>query len=257
MELTLNNVSVTRNSPVRLVDDVSFSLDQGQVLAIIGPNGAGKSTLLRAITGEWPYNGSIEMVGLVSGASERARQLAVLNQHSQLAFPFRACEVVQLGRIPHASGRAVDLDIIDAALKLMDITHMTDKLYTELSGGEKQRVQLARVLAQIWRAKDASGGKRILLLDEPTTALDLGHQQQLLRAVAKFADQGVTVVMVLHDINLAVQHAHKVLAMQGGKVAAFGTADDVMSPELIQELFGTEVAMVAHPVSGKPIIVPQ
>ena len=131
--------------------------------------------------------------------------------------------MVQLARIPHNTGRQCDDQIVKDALELMDISFLTNRLYTELSGGEKQRVQLARVLAQIWNSEDAPAQTRLLLLDEPTSALDLGHQQQLMTAIRKLANQGVTVVMVLHDINLAAHYADTILALLCSERLAYGS----------------------------------
>ncbi|NNC99480.1 MAG: ATP-binding cassette domain-containing protein, partial [Gammaproteobacteria bacterium] len=174
--LSIHNLRVCApGSKHVLLDDISCTVSGGEILAVVGPNGAGKSTLLQTLAGDIEtYEGSIDFANVSSAIKCRARQLAVLPQFSLLSFPFRVDEVVRLARIPHQTGNAVDEEIIAAALDAMDISCLSHRLYTELSGGEKQRVQLARVLAQVWRAEDADGGQRILLLDEPTTALDLG-----------------------------------------------------------------------------------
>lgn len=239
-----------------LLDSVSFELAAGEVMGIIGPNGAGKSTLLKALANELPYQGEVEIDGLAQRASERARQFAVLPQQSLLNFPYRVSDVVHLGRIPHATGHDIDSDIVNDALALMDVSYLRDRLYTELSGGEKQRVQLARVFAQIWRAQDAGNGTRLLLLDEPTAALDLGHQRDLLNAVTLLAEQGVAVIMVLHDINLAIRYADKLLALLCSEAIAYGSTSEVATEALMEKLFGIQVTLLSHPETGKPVVLP-
>jgi iron complex transport system ATP-binding protein len=155
--LTLNNVSVFKPGAGDhlLVDSACFEINAGEILTIIGPNGAGKSSLLKAITGEWGYSGEITSPNLSTEHKLRARQMSVLPQFSLLNFPYRVSEVVMLGRIPHQTGNKVDQSIMQQALELMDVSFLQNRFYTELSGGEKQRVQLARVMAQIWSAEDA------------------------------------------------------------------------------------------------------
>lgn len=238
-----------------LVDSVSFDLNAGEILAIIGPNGAGKSTLIKALAGDLEHIGEANIEGLANTPMERARQLAVLPQLSLLNFPYRVSEVVNLARIPHASGWARDEEVVDQALSLMDISFLKDRLYTELSGGEKQRVQLARALAQIWDVGDAANGTRILLLDEPTTALDLGHQRDLMLAVQKFARQGVAVVMVLHDVNLAARYADSMLALLCSQQIAYGCVEEVVTVDNINRLFGIQAEIVKHPKSGVPVVI--
>lgn len=258
--IQIKNVSVQKphssDSNIKLVDNVSCSVEAGEVLAIIGPNGAGKSTLLKAIAGDWPYVGEISIRGQAARQVERARQVAVLPQLSLLTFPYRVSEVVNLGRIPHCTGAQRDREIVCAALALMDISFLQDRLYTELSGGEKQRVQLARVLAQIWSADDAPNQSRVLLLDEPTAALDLGHQQDLIKAVTQFAQQGVAVIMVLHDVNLAARHANKILAMICSQTLAYGPPNEVVTTDHMKKLFNINTRIVAHPDTGTPVIIP-
>ncbi len=238
-----------------LVDDISAELSAGEVLSIIGPNGAGKSTLLKAIAGDIPYTGELKINGAANDAKLRARQIAVLPQLSLLNFPFRVSEVVALARIPHSTGNQRDQDIVSEALTLMDIDYLANRLYTELSGGEKQRVQLARVLAQIWSVEDAPERTRLLLLDEPTAALDLGHQQQLMNAIRLFAQQGVAVLMVLHDINLAAQYSDKLLALLCSQRIAFGPPKEVVTVKHVKTLFGIEADVIKHPVHDTPVVI--
>lgn len=251
--ISLSQVSVSIKDHI-LVNEVSFELDRGQVMSIIGANGAGKSTLLSAIAGDLDHDGDIAINGLSERVVERARQVSVLPQLSLLNFPFRVHEVVALSRIPHATGKQIDAVIVSDALELMDIGFLADRLYTELSGGEKQRVQLARVFAQIWQQSDAPGGSRLLLLDEPTAALDLGHQQLLMRTIRKQAASGVTVIMVLHDLNLVARYSDRILALLCSEQAAFGSPQEVITADNVNRLFDVNAIIVPHPDDGIPIV---
>lgn len=251
--IRLENVSVKIKDHI-LVDGVSFDLNSGQVMTIIGPNGAGKSTLMSAISADLAYSGTVAINGLSEKAVERARQLAILPQLSLLNFPFRVHEVVGLSRIPHATGKLKDAEIVQQALELMDIVFLSDRLYTELSGGEKQRVQLARVFAQIWQQEDAQQGSRLLLLDEPTAALDLGHQQLLMQTIRQQAARGLTVIMVLHDINLAARYSDRILAMLCSQQVAFGSVSEVITADNISRLFDVNASIIVHPDDGTPIV---
>lgn len=254
--LALEHVCVERSGQ-RLLDDVSLQVASGEVLAVIGPNGAGKSSLLHTIVGDLPATqGTVALDGRLMQhwpARERARRVALLTQASALNFPFTVHEVVALGRSPHATGRQVDAEIVAAACALADIDHLSQRAYTRLSGGEKQRVQLARVLAQVWHAEDA--GERLLLLDEPVSALDLGHQQQIMQAITGFAQSSAAVVMVLHDISLAVRYASRLLAVSEGRVVAQGAPAKVVTSDIVGQLFDIQARIVAHPDTGTPVVL--
>ena len=255
--LKLKNVSIMQpGKPSHcLVDAVSCEISAGEILGIIGPNGAGKSSLLKAISGDWPHQGTLDIIGVSQDPVIRARQIAVLPQFSLLNFPYRVSEVVSLGRIPHQSGIKRDEEIVEHALAMMDISFLKDRLYTQLSGGEKQRVQLARVFAQIWDQNDAENGLRLLMLDEPTTALDLGHQQALMTAVRNFASQNVGVVMVLHDVNLAARYADKILALLCSQVVAYGSVQEVITRDNIKRLYEIDNQILEHPVDRTPMVI--
>lgn len=254
--LQLEGVGVTTAGRT-LLEGVSLALQAGEIAAIIGPNGAGKTTLLRAISRDIELaRGDIHFAGRPMAAlpaRTRARQLAVLSQHNTLTFAFTVAEVVALSRTPHSTGASIDQAICREAMARLDVVHLAERLYPSLSGGEQQRVQLARVMAQIWRASDE--GARLLLLDEPVTSLDIGHQHQLMQAVRAFADSGVTVVMVVHDITLAAAYGDRLLALKEGKIVAQGSPDSVLSETLISDLFDTRVSILPHPVTGKPVVV--
>jgi iron complex transport system ATP-binding protein len=254
--LKIENLVVKIDSSI-LVSDVSFSVNTGEIVSIIGSNGAGKSTLIKAISGDVALqSGEILLCGKPLSQWQdniRAKHIAVLPQMSVLNFPFKVEEVVALSRIPHDTGSTIDNDIVVEAIDMLDIRHLFGRTYTHLSGGERQRVQLARVLAQIWRQQDSA--YRLLLLDEPLTSLDLGHQQQLMAIIKQFSQSGVGVVMVLHDMNIASQHSDKIIALNEGKLIAQGEPSAVLTETVIEQLFNAKVHLVKHPETGKTVIL--
>jgi iron complex transport system ATP-binding protein len=240
--------------------DVSLALTPGEVMAVVGPNGAGKSTLIKALCGEVvPTQGTVWLAGRRLAAwprRARARVLAVLPQSTTLAFPFTALEVVLLGRTPHLRGAetAHDCRIALAALAAAGMARYAQRLYPTLSGGERQRVQLARILAQIWEAP--GGDARYLLLDEPTASLDLAYQHSTLATVRDFARQGVGVLAVLHDLNLAAQYADGIVVLKDGQQLGAGRPHDVLTPELICSAFTLPALVLPHPRLTCPLVVP-
>ncbi len=252
--LRAENLAVRRGGKLVLTD-ISLELQPGEVLGVLGPNGAGKSTLLDALGGELsPAHGQVLLdqrpLAEWSGP-ERAQRLAVLPQSSTLSFAFRVEEVVGMGRLPHASGRARDMEIIEAALVAADAAHLTGRSYLELSGGERQRVHLARVLAQLWPG--AAG--QSLLLDEPTSMLDPLHQHTTLQATRAFAERGAAVLVILHDLNLAARYCDRVLLLERGRPHALGSPDEVLRAEPLQAVFGLQVLVQRHPERGHPLII--
>lgn len=254
--LELSNISINIADKI-IVDNISCSIQAGEIFAIIGPNGAGKTTLLKSIVGDVrAHHGEVTLHNILMedwARQDLARHLAILPQFSLLNFPYLVEDVVTLGRSPHRSGIAVDRDIVQQAMAALDITHLANRVYTELSGGEKQRTQLARVMTQIWRAEDAD--PRVLLLDEPATALDVGHQQQLMSAVKMFSNQGVAVVMVVHDINIAAKYANNALALLDGKALAQGPVGEVLQTDILSALYGVDMHVLTHPTAEHPVIV--
>lgn len=256
--IELRNVSLVREGRV-LVADASLDVRPGEVLAIVGPNGAGKSSLLRLLSGDVrPSSGSVRYLGLeVSGLPPRKRALlrAVMEQLRSPEFDMAVQDVVMLGRYPHHAGapRAADRVAVEAAMQGADVTHLRDRSYARLSGGEQQRVQLARVTAQLaYPAGDAPA--RYLMLDEPTASLDPAHQHGTLGVVRELAASGCGVVVVLHQINLAAAHADRIAMMNAGSIVAYGAPHDVLSPGLLSETFGVAVHVLRHPLTGRPVI---
>ncbi len=241
-----------------LLQGVDLTLDPGRVTAVLGPNGAGKTSLLRLLTGEWsPDAGEVTFNGRPLSRwldGERARMLGVLPQGSTLEFPFTAEEVVLLGRTPHDTGLQRDRDIVRAALAQVGGEYLAPRPYTRLSGGEKQRVQLARVLAQVW--EPLPDRQRLLVLDEPTAWFDLAHQRLLLETVRYFADQGVAILMVLHDLSLASSCADQLLLLRCGRPAALGEPGEVIRPETVRAVFDVDVRVIPHPETGLPVVIP-
>lgn len=237
-----------------ILRDVSVEVHRGEVLALVGPNGAGKSTLLGVMTGDRSANsGSILADGKPLADwhhGDLARHRAVLTQENQVSFPFRVRDVVAMGRAPwQGRPEAEDDDaVINAALAVTDVSDLGDRTFPSLSGGEKARVSLARVLAQ---------GTDIVLLDEPTAALDLRHQEDVMVVARKIASEGAAVVVVLHDLSLAAAYADTIAILHHGEVAAYGLPAAVMTAPMLESVYGVAVRVLADPDGGSPIIVPR
>ncbi len=219
-----------------------LSLRHGQVHALLGPNGAGKSTLMGCLAGldrrtcAQVYLGPHPLSQW--DAMDLARHRGLLSQEHQVPFDFSVRDIVQMGRYPHADcPHPHEASLVDDCLQRTGAHHLLDRLYDQLSGGEKARVQLARVLAQI-TAHPGDTTPRWLLLDEPTAALDLAHQHSVMRLLRELAARGLGVVVVLHDINLANTYADQVVVLHEGRVAACGRCEDVLEPTLIRRIWG-------------------
>lgn len=237
-----------------ILDAVSLDAHPGQLHALLGPNGAGKSTLLSLLAGDRePSAGTVLLNGRAVHAwkaAELARVRSMLTQEHEVSFPFTAREVVALGRRPWAGTESelTDDTVIDAALAAVELSAAAEQPVTTMSGGERARVALARVLAQ---------DTEFVLLDEPTAALDLRHQEQtmqLARGLADHAEHSRAVVVVLHDLNLAAAYADTVTLLAGGRVAAQGAPAEVLTAERVSEVYQQPVRVIAGP--GGPLIVP-
>jgi iron complex transport system ATP-binding protein len=235
-----------------LVDRADLALYPGEVLAVVGPNGAGKSTLLRMLSGEIePTDGRV----LLDGRSlhdyrhaELARRRAVLPQHTLLQFAFRTLDVVLMGRYPHRDSTPEhDREVALRVMAETDTLHLTGRTYTTLSGGEQTRVALARVLAQ---------ETPIVMLDEPTGSLDLRHQEMVMGTLHGLATEGVAVLAVLHDLNLAARYADRVALLSRGRIRAVAPTVEVMQAGLLSEVYGHPVGVMPHPHFDCPFVFP-
>jgi iron complex transport system ATP-binding protein len=240
----------------RIVDSVSASFEAGKLNVIVGANGAGKSTLLRMLSRHLsPTEGRVrygdrELAQIQ--LPELALLRATLSQSVDIAFPLSVREVVLMGRYPHFTGRphARELQICDEVMRFFDVTSLAGRDYRSLSGGEQQRVQFARVLAQVWEAKRP----RYLFLDEPVTFLDISHQLDFMRKVRSLLAPDLVVVGVLHDLNLVAQFADRVLMLREGKVLADGATEEVLTPPNIERVFGVSPSIV-RAEDGRRVLV--
>ncbi len=244
-----------------ILSDMTMSFPKGRLSVIIGPNGAGKSTLLRVLSGEMrPSQGRVRFGGMdlhSIDAHALASRRAVMPQATQLAFPFRVEEVVALGAsVPAFASRTQDASVREA-MAIADVAHLAGRDYMRLSGGERQRVHFARALCQLLAAK-AAPETTVLLLDEPTSSLDLPHQMHLMERASVEAGRGRTVVAVLHDLNLAATWADQIVALAGGTLAAVGRPADVLTSKCLSEVYRYPISVSELEGSaGTPAILPQ
>ncbi|RKN72951.1 heme ABC transporter ATP-binding protein [Paenibacillus ginsengarvi] len=240
-----------------VLNEISFSASEGETLGIIGPNGSGKSTLLKMLSGvEHADSGDIRLGGKPIRAyprKELAKWLAVLQQDALPPVGFTVREVLEMGRYPFQNWLGDEPEdssgLIDDILAELRLTPFAERTLEHLSGGERQRVALGKVMAQ---------QPRLLLLDEPTTYLDIGYQMQMMDTVRRWQEeQKLTVVAVLHDLNLAAQYCDRLLLIHRGRIARLGTPWEVLDRELILEVYETEPIVTAHPVTGAPQLLLQ
>jgi iron complex transport system ATP-binding protein len=229
-----------------LVDDVTIEVGAGEWVSVLGPNGAGKSTLLRALAGLVRVEGEVLLGGRPLGSlgrRERARTIALVPQDPVIPAGVNVADYVLLGRTPHlpllGTERPADLDLVRGVLGQLELTEFAGREVETLSGGERQRVLLARALAQT---------APVLLLDEPTTALDVGHQQEVLELVDSLRrEQWLAVLTTMHDLTIAGQYADRLVLLDRGRVVAEGPPDEVLTEERLARLFGAEVRVVRTP----------
>ena len=228
-----------------ILRDVSATIAAGVITAIIGPNGAGKSTLLQCLTGTLqPDSGSVTLDDIPItkySLGELAQKRAVLAQSTAISFPFTAQEIVRMGRHPYGTATTASADdIIQQAMASVEVLHLKTRIFPTLSGGEQQRVQLARVLAQLWGQQYAC-----LFLDEPTAALDLKHQHQLCNIAQHTASNHHAVCIIMHDIHLALRYADVVILLKEGQVIDAGATSNTLTAQAIAEVFTVPTA-IAH-----------
>lgn len=246
-----------------ILNNINLDIHLGSVTALLGPNGAGKSSLLKLLCGEMNLPSSsaeptptLHYFGKPAQQWDKtllARHLGILPQHSTLSFPFLVKEVVELGGLPLAVSKEELQNITQEKMCQVGIDKLAEHLYPQLSGGEKQRVHLARVLTQLHFA-DAH---RIFMLDEPTSALDLSYQHKTLQLAQQMAQTGTAVVIVLHDLNLAAQYADRILLLHEGDIVADGNAWQTLSPTNIEQVYGQQTIISTHPKYGFPVIMPK
>ncbi|MGE4253045.1 MAG: heme ABC transporter ATP-binding protein [Parvibaculaceae bacterium] len=239
-----------------VLSDVTLTLARGELVIILGPNGAGKSTLLKALTGDLiPDAGTVSFDGQPLHqipARDVACARAVLSQSISLNFPFTVLEVVRLGleAARGGIGRADAARLLAKALGAVGLAGFEGRLYQELSGGEQQRVQLARILCQAWAGKP--DGTAFLLLDEPVSNLDIRHQLQTLEAVRRHVAAGGGALMILHDINLAALYADRLVMMAEGRIRREGAARDILDRAAIRDVYGVDMPVAIAEESGRP-----
>ncbi|MFE5408058.1 heme ABC transporter ATP-binding protein [Microbacterium sp. NPDC056569] len=255
VRLRARGVTVTPHGAAGpVLRDAAIDVRAGELHALVGPNGAGKSTLFGVLAGDIaPDAGDVSLDGTPLGSIRPrllAQRRAVLLQQNAVSFPFTVEQVVRMGRAPWARTPAEDDDdaAVARALEVTDLVPLAARGVTSLSGGERARAALARVLAQ---ACD------VLLLDEPTAALDLKHQEDVLRIARDRAREGAAVAVVLHDLNAALGVADRVTLLSRGRVVASGTPAEVLTAAAIGEVYGQRVDVFPHPVSGAPVVMPR
>ena len=226
-------------------------------MSIIGPNGSGKSTLVKLISKEiLPSSGDIIFNGKNNidwSASELALSRSALSQSSHLSFSFSVLDIIRMGFYPlEALGLRRNDDVINKLLKIFDLEGYSNRIYTTLSGGEQQRVQLARVIAQIW--SQGSFEEKLLILDEPTSYLDIKHQAELFNYLNKLNKKGLTIVMVLHDINHAIQKSNKIIMLKNSRLIDYSESGELTASKKINEVFDIDSSLLYNKELSKPII---
>ncbi|NQT95713.1 MAG: ABC transporter ATP-binding protein [Candidatus Omnitrophica bacterium] len=241
---------------IRILHDISFEIERGEFIGIIGPNGAGKTTLLKTLTHIIrPQSGNIFLEGKdihSMSSAEVAKSFAMVGQGLKPIFSFTAREIVLMGRTPYigilGQEKKEDLLLVEEVLKATDLRRFADRPIDELSAGERQRVLIAKALAQ---------KPEVLLLDEPTAHLDIGYQIEILDLVKSFKEErGLTIACVLHDLNLASQYCDRIILLHEGIIVDFGPPESILRSDLIEKVFKTSIKVDSSILQGKPLIIP-
>ena len=243
------------NAPEPALDSVTMVVPRGSFYAVLGPNGSGKSTLLRALLGMVSHaGGRAHLSGrLISDWDRRglAREAGVVTQSESLAFPITVREVVAMGRYPYLgalqSETPTDKEAISEAMRMCDIEPLAHRFLSTLSGGEIQRTRVARAFAQ---------EPNILVLDEPTTSLDVRHEMEVLELLRESADRGMTIFLITHHLDLAARFADRLLLLDRGRVAAEGEPREVLQEETLQRVYGWPISVSDDPATGVPRVTP-
>jgi iron complex transport system ATP-binding protein len=237
----------------RILDAIDLVARAGELIALVGPNGAGKSTLLKVLSGDIaPVSGEVQVHGQPLDSwtdRELALRRAVLPQDMSVSFPFLVEDIVRMGRAPWTGSDASDSDdaVVMDAMRQTDTADLAARRFTTLSGGEKARVSFARILAQ---------ETQLLLLDEPTAALDIHHQELTLQVLQRHVREGGCAVVVLHDLALAAAHADRIAVISRGRIVADGPPAGVLTAELLTSVYHHDIKVVPHPDSGEPLVLP-
>ncbi len=243
----------------QILNDISVEFLPGELNVILGPNGSGKSSFLKIFSGEINnYSGSVLYNGknIVKEKKEiLAKYRAVMSQQPELSFPLMVDEVVMMGRYPHFNfnPNKKDISICQEVIDRMNLASFKERNYLTLSGGEKQRVQFARVLAQIW--EKPNGGIRYLFLDEPLTSLDINYQQEFLQIAREFTNNDTVLVAVIHDLNLATQYADNLFFLKEGGLVACGKPKEILNEALIKKVFDVQTTIINNPVTNNPLVI--
>ncbi|HET6254741.1 MAG TPA: heme ABC transporter ATP-binding protein [Puia sp.] len=242
-----------------IVDDITAGFPAGMMHVIVGPNGSGKSTFLKAFSGDRaPDSGRVLYDGVAAAHLDKAglaRRRAVMSQLPELHFPLRVDDIVMMGRYPHFAWRpaARDREVCRMAMEQLGISGFADRDYLTLSGGERQRVQFARALAQI--ADQPAAGSRYFFLDEPVSSLDIRYQHQLLQTARSLVSDTMVLIVILHDLNLALQYADRIVFMKEGRIVAAGDSPGIVTSGLVREVFDVSAHLLDDPYSGARVIV--
>ncbi|MEL7536483.1 MAG: heme ABC transporter ATP-binding protein [Pseudomonadota bacterium] len=248
MTIATHGVSLIAGAKT-IIDDVSLSIRPGEVTALVGPNGAGKTTLLRMLSGDLrPTDGFVTMDGWPlheTSLADQARQRSVMTQHNSIAFEFTVSEVLSLGWEPFRAYAEFPTDRLVELTHDCDIAHLLGQTYNTLSGGERQRVQFARALLQLAGPINVQAN-RFLLLDEPTSSLDVAHELKLLQLVRQQAEAGVGVLIILHDLNLTARFCDRIVLLDNGRISAAGGPAECLTSEQLTALYHTAIHVEWH-----------
>lgn len=255
--LSTSSVSYQVGNKV-ILKNINAAFMPGEFNMILGQNGSGKSSFLKIFSGEISrFSGSVSYNNMpLSGYKKAAlaKIRAVMSQQPELSFPLTVEEVVMMGRYPHFefSPARKDVSICNEVMNRMNLESFRERNYLTLSGGEKQRVQYARVLAQIWPEDDTT---RYLFLDEPLTSLDIAYQQEFLEIARELKSTNMVLIAVMHDLNLAAQYGDKLFFLKEGELVATGSPANVLSTGLLEKVFGVKTTIIPNPVTGLPLVI--
>lgn len=256
--LTLNKISVTRGRR-RILHDISCNIPEGKLVVLVGENGAGKSTLIHTIAGNLDFTGQLHLKQRnINSWPEKqlARLRAVMTQQQSLNFQLSVPELIAMGRFPIVESEQQKQQRVSEFIDYLALQNLSDRHTGQLSGGELQRVNIARSFAQLDAFKPQDDTK-LLLLDEPTSALDLNFQHHLMQLVREFTRMGNTAIVAIHDLNLASLYADEVMLLSSGRLIRYGVTNQVLTPELLEPVYHTQMHIQPHPELNIPMIFSQ